>query len=65
MSEIKIQVQKKKVTTTADGGYDMVFSASDDQKIEVAKVMVMPLDMNLELVIRYGKEKEEEADPIL
>ena len=32
MAEIILLVQKKKVTTTADGGYDITFSASEEQK---------------------------------
>lgn len=55
MDDIKLIVQRKKVTNTIDGGSSLTFVTSDNFKIQSAKVFVIPEDINLELTIKVIK----------
>lgn len=52
MDDIKLIVQRKKVTTTSDGGSDIVFETDESHAVQSAKIFLIPKDKNLELTIK-------------
>jgi len=56
MNEIKMIVQKNKVTETADGGFKITFECDRSQMVNVAKVLCIEQTQSVELTINYAQK---------
>ena len=56
MDDIKLIVQRKRVTTTADGGSDITFETDETHAVQSAKIFLIPKDKNLELTVKVLDE---------